>query len=49
MDSVKPLIIPLSHAAATDEKLIGGKAAKLAKLAQAGYRIPAGFCITIFA
>ncbi len=49
MDSVKPLIIPLFHAAATDEKIIGGKAAKLAKLAQAGYRIPAGFCITIFA
>jgi len=49
MDSLKPLIIPLSHAAATDEKIIGGKADKLAKLAQSGYRIPAGFCITIFA
>ncbi len=49
MDPVKPLIVPLSQAAATDEKIIGGKAAKLAKLAQAGYRIPAGFCITIFA
>jgi pyruvate,water dikinase len=49
VDPVKPLIVPLSQAAATDEKIIGGKAAKLAKLAQAGYRIPAGFCITIFA
>ncbi len=49
MDSLKSLIVPLSHTAATDEKIIGGKAAKLAKLVQAGYRIPDGFCITIFA
>lgn len=49
MDSLKSFIIFLSHAAETDEKIIGGKAAKLAKLAQAGFRIPDGFCITIFA
>ncbi len=49
MDSVRPLVIPLSRAAEINEKIIGGKAAKLAKLAQAGYRIPDGFCIPIFA
>ncbi|MBN2089572.1 hypothetical protein JW964_08155 [candidate division KSB1 bacterium] len=49
MDSVKSFIRPLALAATTDEKLIGGKAAKLAKLHQAGFRTPAGFCITIFA
>ena len=47
MDSMKSFIIPLAQAAATDEKIIGGKAAKLAKLNQAGFRTPAGFCITI--
>lgn len=47
MDSVTSFIIPLAEAAGTDEKIIGGKAAKLAKLNQAGFRTPAGFCITI--
>jgi phosphohistidine swiveling domain-containing protein len=49
MDSLKPYIVPLSLAAETDEKIIGGKTAKLAQLAHAGFRIPDGFCITIFA
>jgi len=47
MDSVTSFIIPLAQAAGTDEKIIGGKAAKLAKLNQAGFRTPDGFCITI--
>jgi pyruvate,water dikinase len=39
-------LIPLQDAAARDERLIGGKAAKLARMLQAGFRIPGGFCIT---
>jgi phosphohistidine swiveling domain-containing protein len=39
-------VIPLAQAADNDERLIGGKAAKLAQLAQAGFRVPAGFIIT---
>jgi len=39
-------VIPLAQAADSDERLIGGKAAKLAHLAQAGFRVPAGFVIT---
>ncbi len=49
MDSLNPLIIPLSQAADAEEIWIGGKAFKLAKLAQAGFQIPDGFCVTIFA
>jgi phosphoenolpyruvate synthase/pyruvate phosphate dikinase len=39
-------VIPLIQAADCDERLIGGKAAKLAQLARAGFRVPAGFFIT---
>jgi pyruvate,water dikinase len=39
-------IVPLSEAADCEERLIGGKAAKLAQLAQTGYRVPGGFFIT---
>jgi phosphohistidine swiveling domain-containing protein len=42
-------VIPLAQAADNDERLIGGKAAKLAQLAQAGFRVPAGFIITTWA
>ena len=49
MDSLNPVIIPLLKASESDEKLIGGKAYKLARLAGAGFRIPDGFCISIFA
>lgn len=45
MDS-KGWIIPLRDAAGLDERLIGGKAAKLAQLIHAGLRVPDGFCIT---
>lgn len=47
MDSLKSLTVSLSNAAGGEEKVIGGKAAKLAQLVQAGYRVPNGFCITI--
>ena len=39
-------IIPLAEGADIDERLIGGKAAKLAQLVQAGFRVPDGFVIT---
>jgi phosphohistidine swiveling domain-containing protein len=39
-------VIPLTQAADCDERWIGGKAAKLAQLARAGFRVPPGFVIT---
>jgi phosphohistidine swiveling domain-containing protein len=46
MDPAIPWIVPLTEAAGADERLLGGKAAKLAQLAGAGFRVPPGFCIT---
>ena len=46
MDSGVRWIVPLGEAADCEERLIGGKAAKLAQLAQTGYRVPGGFFIT---
>lgn len=42
-------LIPLAQAADCDERWIGGKAAKLAQLTRAGFRIPNGFVITTHA
>lgn len=47
MDS-DPWVIPLA-AASCDEQRIGGKAAQLARLHQAGFRIAPGFCVTVAA
>jgi pyruvate,water dikinase len=46
VDSNVEWVIPLAKAADVDEGLIGGKAAKLAQLARAGFQVPDGFCIT---
>ena len=46
MDTGVEWVIPLAQAADCDERWIGGKAAKLARLARAGFRIPDGFVIT---
>ncbi len=46
MDSPFRWIVPLAEAADWDEREIGGKAAKLAQLARAGFRVPDGFSIT---
>jgi phosphohistidine swiveling domain-containing protein len=46
VDSGVGWIVPLGEAADCEERLIGGKAAKLAQLAQTGYRVPGGFFIT---
>jgi len=40
-------VIPLAEAADKEEGLVGGKAAKLARMAQAGLRVPGGFCIPV--
>jgi phosphohistidine swiveling domain-containing protein len=39
-------VVALEEAVDCDERLIGGKAAKLAQLANAGFRVPAGFFVT---
>ncbi len=40
-------IVPLVGAASAGDGLVGGKAASLGALVQAGFRVPRGFCITI--
>ena len=46
MASGRPLLIPLGGPGEWDEKLVGGKAAKLARLAVADFEVPKGFCLT---
>ncbi len=46
MGSEESCIVPLVGAAAAGEGLVGGKAARLGSLIQAGFRVPRGFCIT---
>ncbi len=46
MDPGAGWVIPLNEAVDCDERWIGGKAAKLAQLARAGFRVPAGFLVT---
>ena len=48
MDS-DPWVIPLAAAALGDDQRIGGKAAQLARLHRAGFRIAPGFCVTVAA
>ena len=49
MDSHGQLLIRLDAAEPCDENIIGGKAAKLAQLARAGFSVPKGFCLTTWA
>lgn len=46
MDTAVPLALPLAEASSIGETWVGGKAAKLSRLAVHGYRVPRGFCIT---
>ncbi len=46
MGSQEPYIVPLIGAAGAGDGLVGGKAARLGSLIQAGFRVPRGFCIT---
>ena len=43
------LLISLDDPKGRDESRVGGKAAKLARLAAAGFRVPRGFCLTVAA
>jgi phosphohistidine swiveling domain-containing protein len=38
-------VIPLDRVAAQSEPSVGGKAARLARMARAGFRVPPGFCL----
>jgi phosphohistidine swiveling domain-containing protein len=49
VDSERPLLIPLAAAGDYDERIVGGKAAKLAQLARAGFAVPQGLCLTTWA
>ena len=49
MDSSRPLLIPLDAPGEWDERIVGGKAAKLAQLACADFEVPNGFCLTTWA
>lgn len=46
MGSHPSCIVPLAEAARAGDGLVGGKAARLGSLIQAGFRVPRGFCIT---
>jgi pyruvate,water dikinase len=45
MDSSSTWVVPLAEAVDCDEGMIGGKTAKLAQMARAGFRVPDGFAI----
>ncbi len=49
MGSYPSCIVPLAEAALAGDGLVGGKAASLGSLIQAGFRVPRGFCITTLA
>ena len=49
MEAVTPLVVPLSDTERCTEELVGGKAAKLARLARAGCDVPPGLCLTVAA
>ncbi len=49
MDSGRPLLIPLDAAGPWSDQTVGGKAARLAQLARAGFQVPQGFCLTTWA
>ena len=49
MDPDRPLLIPLDAAGVPDDQIVGGKAAKLTQLMQAGFKVPRGFCLTTWA
>lgn len=46
MDTAARWVISLADAADEDERLVGGKAARLGSLLRAGLRVPAGVCLT---
>ena len=49
MGSGRPLLIRLDADGPWSDRIVGGKAAKLAQLARAGFQVPKGFCLTTWA
>jgi pyruvate,water dikinase len=49
MGSERPLLISLGAYKESDESVVGGKAAKTAALARAGYKVPNGFALSTWA
>ena len=49
MGSARQWVIPLHEVGDQQERQIGGKAAKLGRLMQTGFQVPAGFCISVAA
>ncbi len=47
MGAPKRFVIPLADVTGANESLVGGKAARLAELARAGFPVPDGFCLTV--
>ena len=47
MGSRQRFVISLSEVQDGDEPMVGGKAARLAALARAGFAVPGGFCLTV--
>jgi cytochrome P450 len=45
-EEAQPLVVPLGRCATGDVELVGGKAASLGTLLQAGFPVPAGFAVT---
>lgn len=46
MDSSPRRVVLLTEAAAVGQALVGAKAVRLAELAQSGFRVPRGFCVS---
>ena len=49
MDPLRSLVRSITDTSENDESIVGGKAAKLGRLARLGYHVPEGFCVTIYA
>ena len=47
MGARQRFVISLAEVTDADEPFVGGKAARLATLARAGFAVPGGFCLTI--
>ena len=49
MDSPSRFVVDLSEAVSLGADQVGGKASRLSRLHQEGFRIPGGFCVTVSA
>ena len=49
LEADDPYVVTLNHPTAADRALVGGKEANLARLVEAGFPVPDGFCVTTLA